>query len=221
MRFLNGSETMRIPVELEIEAEACASTSSVTLAAVAAGQTISSGFQVVEGDSVRVTVSSFDADGLPIDRPNQQIDVTYRAAEDHQNSSRAIMMKWTGRNQFVGEIDGKALLKGQYALLLVDSNKAEKSEDFTVATTGSLKLIFGVCAMVLLGGMLAVFLILVYRNQSRAKAVAISFLKLELKSGVELLVDSWDAAGTASTLVIPACLHRIPLGGLLRYGAPA
>ena len=201
MRFLDGSETMRIPVELEIEAEACANTSNVTLAAVAAGQTISSGFQVVEGDSVRVTVSSYDADGLPIERPTQQIDVTYRAAEDHQNSSRAIVMKWTGQNQFVGEIDGKALLQGQYALLLVESNKAEKSEDFTVATKSSLELIFGICAMVLLGGMLAAFLILVYKNQSRAKAVAMSFLKLEMRSGVELLVDSWDAAGMGCTLL--------------------
>jgi hypothetical protein len=92
---------------------------------------------------------------------------------------------------------------------------------FTVAKENTFALIFGICAAVLLGGLLAVLLILVYRNQSRAKAVAISFLKLELKSGVDLLFDSWDAAGTASTLVAPACLHRIPLGGLLRYGAPA
>ena len=66
---------------------------------------------------------------------------------------------------------------------------------FTVAKENTFALIFGICDAVLLGGMLAALLILVYRNQARAKVVAISFLKLEFRSGVELLVDSWDAAG--------------------------
>jgi hypothetical protein len=227
VRFLNGSETLRILVKLEIEAKACASTSVVALRAVAAAQDIFNGSDVVAGDSVRVSVQSFDSDGLPVERPTQQIRISYRAAELIQNASD-IVMKWTGKqskqgyeNEYVGDIAGGVLAEGQYTLLLVDGDKTEARMVFTVAKTRTLELVFGVSAMVLLGGMLAVFLILVYSNQSRAKAVAISFLKLELKSGVDLLLDSWDAAGTASTLVTPACLHRIPLGGLLRYGAPA
>ena len=40
-----------------------------------------------------------------------------------------------------------------------------------------------------------------YKNESRTKAVAMSFLKLEMKSGLDLLVDSWDAAGMGYTLL--------------------
>ena len=76
-----------------------------------------------------------------------------------------------------------------------DTPRAMHMVVFTVAKENTFALIFGICAAVLLGGMLGALLILVYRNQARAKVVAISFLKLEMRSGVELLVDSWDAAG--------------------------
>ena len=203
VRFVSRSEVLQIPVELEIEAEACANTSVLALKAVAANRMIESGSEVIEGDSLRVTVSSFDADKLPIERQTQQIHVAYLAylqAELNQNSSRAIVMKWTAKNEFVGEIDGAALSQGQWALLVgygdnADTPRAMHMVVFTVAKENTFALIFGICAAVLLGGMLAALLILVYRNQARAKAVAISFLKLEFRSGVELLVDSWDAAG--------------------------
>jgi hypothetical protein len=219
VRFLNDSETLRILVELKIEAEACASTSVFALKAVAAERAISNGSDVVAGDSVRVSVESFDADRLPIERPTQEIRILYRAAELNQNTS--IMMKWTGKqskqryeNVYIGEIAGGVLAEGQYTLLLVDGGNAEASMVFTVAKTRTLELVFGVSAMVLLGGMLTALLILIYKNQSRAKTVAMSFVKLEMRSAAELLLDAWDAAGTNAAspwhavLCGQACLPR-------------
>jgi hypothetical protein len=142
-----------------------------------------------------VSVQSFDSDGLPVERPTQQIRISYRAVELNQNASD-IVMKWRYKNEYVGDIPGGVLAEGQYTLLLVDGDKTEARMVFTVAKARTLELVFGVSAMVLLGGMLTALLILVYKNQSRARAVAISFLKLEMRSAAELLLDAWDAAGT-------------------------
>ena len=200
IRFLNGSEMLEIPVELEIEAEACINTSIITLKAVAAAQTISSGSDVVVGDSVHVLVSSFDSERLPIERPSQQIHVAYRAAglDQSASSSRSVVMKWTGQNQLVGDIDTSALVEGQYTLVVVDGENAETHIVFKVVERSKTTLIFGATVGSLLAGLLAIGIFVLYKHRQRAKQLLLSLLSEELRMFLGLCSEVWDLVGPPS-----------------------
>jgi hypothetical protein len=56
-------------------------------------------------------------------------------------------------------------------------------------------LIFGSIAAAVLGVLLVVMLIVACRNQDRMKEVVKNFLKLEIRTAAELLLDVWDISG--------------------------
>ena len=56
-------------------------------------------------------------------------------------------------------------------------------------------LIFASIAAAVLGVLLVVMLIVACRNRDRMKEVVKNFLKLEIRTAVELLLDVWDIYG--------------------------
>jgi hypothetical protein len=64
-----------------------------------------------------------------------------------------------------------------------------------VVNPSNKNLIFGSVAAAVLGALLIVMLILAYRNRDRMKEVVKSFLKLEIRTAAELLIDAWDIYG--------------------------
>ncbi len=64
-----------------------------------------------------------------------------------------------------------------------------------IADPSRKNLIFGSIAAAVLGVLLAVMLIVACRNRDRMKEVVKNFLKLELRTAAELLLDVWDIYG--------------------------
>ena len=72
---------------------------------------------------------------------------------------------------------------------------ATLSRTLTIADPSRKNLIFGSIAAVLLGVLLVVMLIVACRNRDRMKEVVKNFLKLEIRTAAELLLDVWDIYG--------------------------
>jgi hypothetical protein len=67
----------------------------------------------------------------------------------------------------------------------------------TIVDPSRNSLIFGSIAAAVLGVLLVVMLIAAYRNRDRMKEVVKNFLKLEIRTAAELLLDVWDIYGAA------------------------
>ena len=65
----------------------------------------------------------------------------------------------------------------------------------TIADPSRKNLIFGSVAAVLLGVLLVLMLIVACRNRDRMREVVKNFLKLEIRTAAELLLDVWDIYG--------------------------
>jgi hypothetical protein len=75
-----------------------------------------------------------------------------------------------------------------------------------VVNPSNKNLIFGSVASAVLGALLIVMLILAYRNRDRMKEVVKSFLKLEIRTAAELLIDAWDIYGARLAVSVLAAL---------------
>ncbi len=64
-----------------------------------------------------------------------------------------------------------------------------------IADPSKKKLIFASIAAAVLGVLLVVMLIVACRNRDRMKEVVKNFLKLEIRTAAELLLDVWDIYG--------------------------
>ncbi len=64
-----------------------------------------------------------------------------------------------------------------------------------IADPSRKNLIFGSIAAAVLGVLLAVMLFVACRNRDRMKEVVKNFLKLEIRTAAELLLDVWDIYG--------------------------
>jgi hypothetical protein len=64
-------------------------------------------------------------------------------------------------------------------------------------------LVFGSIAAAVLSVLLVVMLIVACRNRDRMKEVVKNFLKLEIRTAAELLLDVWDIYG--APVSIPLC----------------
>jgi hypothetical protein len=74
----------------------------------------------------------------------------------------------------------------------------------TIVDPGRKNLIFGSIAAAVLGVLLAVMLIVACRHRERMKEVVKNFLKLEIRTAAELLLDVWDIYGTpVSSRLLP------------------
>ena len=69
-----------------------------------------------------------------------------------------------------------------------------------IADPSKKNLIFGSIAAAVLGVLLAVMLIVACRNRDRMKEVVKNFLKLEIRTAAELLLDVWDIYGSPLSL---------------------
>ena len=65
----------------------------------------------------------------------------------------------------------------------------------TILDPSQKTLIFGSIAAAVLGVLLVVMLIVACRNRDRMKEVVKNFLKLEIRTAAELLLDVWDIYG--------------------------
>ncbi len=69
------------------------------------------------------------------------------------------------------------------------------SRTLTIADPSRKNLIFGSISAAVLGVLLGVMLIVACRNRDRMKEVVKNFLKLEIRTAAELLLDVWDIYG--------------------------
>ena len=66
---------------------------------------------------------------------------------------------------------------------------------WTIADPSRKNLIFGSIAAAVLGVLLVVILVVACRHRDRMKEVVKNFLKLEIRTAAELLLDVWDIYG--------------------------
>jgi hypothetical protein len=81
----------------------------------------------------------------------------------------------------------------------------------TIVDPSRKNLIFGSIAAAVLGVLLAVMLIVACRNRDRMKEMVKNFLKLEIRTAAELLLDVWDIYGA------PVSSHSLILGRFAAY----
>jgi hypothetical protein len=67
----------------------------------------------------------------------------------------------------------------------------------TIVDPSQKDVLFGSIAAAVLGVLLVVMLILACRNRDRMKEVVKNFLKLEIRTAAELLLDVWDIYGAS------------------------
>jgi hypothetical protein len=73
---------------------------------------------------------------------------------------------------------------------------------FKVVESSNLYLIVGSCAAIVLGCLLMALLILVYRNQDRAKELVISFIQFEMRALAEAFLEALDIIGKPVLLLL-------------------
>jgi hypothetical protein len=104
------------------------------------------------------------------------------------------------------------VLRSSLERLIVVSSLPDKPENITfsrkltIADPSRKNLIFGSIAAAVLGVLLAVMLIVACRKRDRMKEVVKNFLKLEIRTAAELLLDVWDIYGA------PVSSHSLILG---------
>ncbi len=78
---------------------------------------------------------------------------------------------------------------------------SELRRPLTILDPSQKTLIFGSIAAAVLGVLLVVMLIVACRNRDRMKEVVKNFLKLEIRTAAELLLDVWDIYGASPPAV--------------------
>jgi hypothetical protein len=122
---------------------------------------------------------------------------------------------------FQGEIPASWIVgTGEYSISWLEQTTQTKElppqqlVTFKVVESSNLYLIVGSCAAIVLGCLLMALLILVYRNQDRAKELVISFIQFEMRALAEAFLEALDIIGKPVLLL----LSRLRSTGSVRSG---
>jgi hypothetical protein len=209
--LVHGSK-LSLPVNVTVLAVTYLTDADVTISSKDDGEpVVFSGARVPAGTSLSVTARTRDSDRLIIDRSDQQLELVVTSVLGGYNTSIKLLHA-TGRHlpgEYEAEIPGALLATtGTYMLRLVvlDEGWSGVSVTFKVVDSSRKTIIFAAVAAAVLGTLLIVMLVVAGRNRERMKEVAKSFLKLEIRTAAEMIIDAWDIYGRNP----PDCAHSFP-----------
>jgi hypothetical protein len=207
--FVAGPTDVRtIDVGLTIVAVPYVEASDVTVI-TSSGMVVRPGDPISAGDEFTVAVKAFDAERIPIfrsDRSDLQLNLQL-LGKMSRRSTQLQLTRLTGRNDsnlnsnlYMATVPADWIRDPEPVQLIISSGVTSQSESYniTLRIVGPSRkdLIFGSIAAAVLGVLLVVMLIVACRNRDRMKEVVKSFLKLEIRTAAELLLDVWDIYGT-------------------------
>ncbi len=184
--FEDGTHSIALPVELTIEAAPVLQRDDVE-ARTSSGASVASGSIVTAGDTLVVTVHTFDYERLPIARPGLRMELILT----QDALPKAIELRYLAdsdagsavRNVYRGEVPGSYIeLPGEYTLRI--NSIADGTQPglepivFTVtATNQSMYVGLGIALLPL--GMLIALSIMLFKRRAHAKKFLLSFVNFE------------------------------------------
>ncbi len=200
IKFKNDTNQLKFPVKVKVEAVAYILPEDVILRS-SSQQLIASGGTAAARDTLRLTIKAYDFERYECHDPTVSLQLFAGSCETGFGRQE-IVVKIDSGNTFRGEIPGNWLEDaGEYSLCTNRSKMGFAGESvaslktFLVAESSALQFAFAAVALTVIVAMLALMLVMIFRNKQRAKQIALSFLKHEMIIAAEVLADVWDVIG--------------------------
>jgi hypothetical protein len=207
--FTHGSDQLHLPVSVVVVAAAYLTEADVTIFSKANREPVSpSSSSVAVGTSLIVAVQTRDCDRLVIDRPDQQLRLVLTSTLGGFRPRNVTL--WYKECEhcagvFEAELPGTALDNPGAYQLRIRSEDSAVTRTVTMFDPSGAQLAQGALLGSLAACILAVMLVMIYRNPKRAKQLLLSFVTNEFKMLLATISDVWDIVGM-----------RAPSAGLAR-----